>query len=192
MIPNLSMSSTQPVHLYSIRLSDLSVIGAMDRWLPQPESDEDDVAAQSDVCVELQTSTKMQIFYLALMSVVIEGGLNQRDRFIKNKKFLSLAELKTVTISGEREKQHSLDSLADLVGLTYKKISVIFRHRLSNLENNFQLFWFYRHVFQASLSLLKQYSRDEFSGFVHAKSLLTVLTKQKNPNTLIDEVKRFL
>lgn len=192
MIPNLSMSSTQPVHLYSVRLSDLRVISELDRWLPEPEADEEDIEVQSDTCTELQTSTKMQIFYLALMSVVIESGMSQRDRFVKNKKFLPLGELKTVTVSGEQEKQHALDSLADLVGRAYKKMSVMFRPRLSRLENNFQLFWFYRHVFQAALSLLQQYARDEFSGSVHTKSLLTILLKQKNPNTLIDAVKRFL
>lgn len=192
MSSQLNFDSIQPKHLYSIALADVSIIDKMGRWTPQPELDEDEWAPQPDTCTDIQTSTRVQLYYLALMSVIIENGVNNKDRFIKNKKFLPLSELKHITRSGKLEKQDALDSLADLLNLSYKKISVTFKYRLSILDNNFKIFWFFRHVFQAAVSLLKQYSREEFSGSVHTKALLTLLLKQKNPNTLINEVKRFL
>jgi hypothetical protein len=181
----------QPKHLYSITLADVSIIDKMDKWAPQPDTDDEGWQIQPDTCTDIQTSTRVQLYYLALMSVVIENGVNHKDRFIKNKKFLPITELKNITRSGKLEKQDPLDSLADLLNLSYKKISVTFKYRLSMLDNNFKIFWFFRHVFQSAVSLLKQYSRNEFSGSIHTKALLTLLLKQKNANTLINEVKRF-
>jgi len=191
MLPNLSLSATHPKHLYTIRLSDVSVVGALDYCRVVNEGDEEDQVFKADTYMDIQTSTKMQIFYLALISVVFEEGVCKGDRFIKNRKFLPITELKSITASGEFEKQNMMDSLADLLALTYRKLTPIFRFRLKNIENNFMLFWFYRHVFQAALSLLKKYSRNEFSGGIHTKSLLTIIMKQKNPDSLINETKRF-
>lgn len=190
MIPNLSLSASAPKHLYTIKLNDLSTVEGMGRWLPDSqESDEAEDYMETTAVECIQTSTHLQLMYLALISVAVEEGVSKKDRFIKNSRFLPIAQLYEITASGEPEKKNQFDTLGNLLELSYKKITVLFRYRMQNLESNFQYFWFFRSVFISCLHLLQYYSRDEFTK-LHTKSLLTLLLKQKDATTLMREFKK--
>lgn len=190
MYTEFAINPSKPVHLYSLRLADVRSVERLDRWLPAADV-EDDGQFDEDADEWVVTSTKVQVMYLALMSVILDQRPHQKDRFIQNKTFLPLSTLMNITASGEEEPQHPLDSLGCLIQLTYRKITSLFRSRISRLETNFQRFWFFRSVFLAAQSLLQQYARDEYTGQLHTQSLLTMILKQKNPHTLVTEFKKW-
>lgn len=183
-------STSKPTHLYSINLVDLGAVENLNNWLPNEfEFDECEEQVHIDVNERLQTSTKIQIMYMALMSVILDEGFSKTDKFRRGHRFLSINELQNITLSGQLEKQQPFDSLSGLLNLVYKKLTVIFKYQLSKLTDNFSVFWFFRSVFTAALTLLKMYSREEYHQ-VHTQSLLTMIMKQQDSTTLIKEFKR--
>lgn len=189
MQPNLDLSFANAKCLFTIKLQDVRILVKLNSWLPEtPPNEEQD--NEPDTVDYIRTSTKMQLMYLALMSVVVEEGVQKGDRFTHNHHFRPLEELQEITASGQPEKENEFDTLGAMLKRVYRKITTTFRYRLQQLEDNYQTFWFYRNIFLAARSLLQQFSRLEYRH-LHTKSLLTLLLKQQDSGTLIQEFKHF-
>lgn len=175
-----SFEDQKPVVLYNLSLKEVGAVQWLERWLPdETVNDEDENISSLPGLMEcLNTSTRTQIMYVSLMSVVLEDGNHTKDRFIKDRKFLPISTLKMILVDDESE-----TTLYDLLLQVYKKTSVLFKSELRQCGNQFALFWFYRSVFVGALQLLKLYSRGEYTT-LHTKSLLTIILKQKDGASL--------
>lgn len=174
-----------PVSLYKIKVNDFIVLESLDSWLPPELQSEDDSATHNESAYQLiQCSQRTTIAYLALMSVIMEHPTNKSDRFIHKGHFRAFEELAIVTISGKSKKVDDMDTLQHLVKTCYRKITTLFSYRFKLLEDNFAMFWFFRSVFTGASKLLQRYARDELSGPIHTKALLTVILKQKDITSL--------
>lgn len=176
-------SYSKPVVLYKLQLDEASAVESVNEWLPcytlPDQSDSDVVGTHSvDVIQYISACTKTQIMYAALMSVVVGAGCSSSDRFIKDHHFLSIEELKQIAMEPDSER-----SLAWLLLETYKKITLIFRTELKLCRDAFELFWLFRRVFNSAHTLLKMYAGSNYTR-IHTKSLLTIILKQKNFNSL--------
>ena len=176
-------SYSKPVVLYKLQLTEAGDVEKMNEWLPcytsTDQGDSDIVGTHSvDVIQYISACTKTQIMYAALMSIIVGVGCSYSDRFIKDHQFLSMEELSKIAVDSDSER-----SLAWLLLETYKKITLVFRKELKLCRDAFELFWLFRRVFSSAHTLLKMYAGSNYSS-VHTKSLLTVILKQKNFNSL--------
>jgi hypothetical protein len=132
--------------------------------------------AQRDSEFLLETSTLKDVFYFALITVIRQRGINQKDRCFKNQKFLPLHELKYKTMSGQLEKRHSLDSLYDLFVFAYRRCSGYFKQELSFLVTNKDYYYYYLYLLNKVYDRIVC-GRRQLQGELHAKALLTSLLK---------------
>lgn len=179
------LEALNPVSLYKIRVDDFIALEHLNSCLPPEFQTEEDSFIHNESAYELiQCSKRTTIAYLALMSVIMEHPVSKSDRFINQGHFLSFEELEMITASGKSKKIDDLDTLQHLMVTCYRKITTLFSYRFKLLDDNISTFWFFRSVFVGASKLLKRYARDELSGPIHTKALLTIILKQKDVTSL--------
>lgn len=124
----------------------------------------------------LETSSLKDVFYFALVSVIKQHGVNYKDRFFQNQKFIPLNALKGRTISGQSRKRHELDSLYDLVTFAYRRCGSYFKQELSFLATNKDYYYYYLWLLNGVYERI-ECGRRQLKGELHAKALLTSLMK---------------
>lgn len=132
--------------------------------------------AQRDSEFLLETSSLKEVFHFALITVIQQHGINQKDRCFNNQKFLPLHLLKDRTISGKNEKRHLLDSLYDLFLFAYRRCSGYFKQELSFLVTNKDYYYYYLFLLNKVYDRIV-FGRKKLQGELHAKALLTSLLK---------------
>lgn len=134
---------------------------------------------ERDVSLFLATKSKKDIFHLALTMIVRKRGISSKDRFFDNDDCLvSVEELKRLTISGSRTKTNPLDSLYDLLTFSYRRCKTLFKE-LDTIENNKDYFSYLMKVFEATYDMIVD-NKNNFTGRLHVKALLTTLMNQKS------------
>lgn len=158
-----------------IPFNDLAVLYDLEDWL-QEMSPANPVKPDADFV--LATSSMREVFYLALVSVIKQHGVNYKDRFFHNGKLLSLSELKGRTLSGQRKPKHCLDSLWDLVQFAYRRCVSQFKKELAACVNNKQCFYYYRKILDIIYNTICIGLGDRLVDQLHTKAVLTSLMKK--------------
>lgn len=157
-----------------VDLKELALLYDLEDWL-------DEVVIPFKIKEEadfvLATSPLRSVFYFALVSVIREHGIDYKDRFFNQGKFITFEQLYQSTLSGRSKKVHLLDSLQDLVLFAYRRCWVYFKEDLDHLTTNKECFHYFRMVFSAVYEMIKVGRGKQFSGHIHAKALLTQLLK---------------
>lgn len=144
--------------------------------------------AERDAAFILSTSTLKEVFYLSLVSVIKQHGVDYNDRFFNNNTFIPMDQLKCRTINGTREKTNPLDSLYDLLLFAYRRCSVSFKADLDALDNNRAYFYYFKTIFDTVYKMIVTGRGSTLKGNLHAKALLTTIMKAGT----ITAVKRYL
>lgn len=133
---------------------------------------------ERDVSLFLATKSKKDIFHLALTMIVRKRGISSKDRFFDDDCLVSVEELKRLTISGSSKKTNPLDSLYDLLTFSYRRCKTLFKE-LNTIENNKDYFSYLMKVFEATYDMVVN-NKNNFTGRLHVKALLTTLMNQKS------------
>jgi hypothetical protein len=137
------------------------------------------LSTKTDADFVLATSSMREVFYLALVSVIKQHGVNYKDRFFQNGKLLPLSDLKTRTLSGQKKPKHCLDSLWDLVQFGYRRCVSYFKKELVVCTTNKQYFYSYRNILEDIYMSVCAGLGDRLTDHLHTKAVLTSLMKKE-------------
>lgn len=133
-----------------------------------------------DVEFKLMTSSLLEVFYLALVTVVCKRGQAINDRFFKKNKMLNFNELKSISMGVTGGKKHLLDSLYDLLLFGYRRMKTFFVDELDRLVDNKSSFLYFISIFDAIYDMILLSRGNRLDGNLHIKALLTTFLKQKS------------
>lgn len=177
------IASSTPVRI--IDFKDLALMYHLEDYLNEVDAP---LRAERDAAHVLATSTMREVFYLALISVIKQHGVDYNDRFFDNYTFIPMKQLKRKTLNGNCEKNTALDSLYNLVLFAYRRCSSIFKSELDVLNSNQECFYYFKAVFDIVYKMIVTGRGSALKGHLHAKALLTSIMKSGTTSA----VKRYL
>lgn len=158
-----------------IDLKELSLLYDLEDWLEEVQVP---FKQHQEAEYVLATSPLKIVFYLALISVIKQRGVDYSDRFFEEGCFIEFERLKWKTINGSSKKTHMLDSLQDLVLFAYRRCWTYFKEDLDSLPTNKECFHYFRYIFESVYELIKVGRGRQLRGHIHAKALLSQLMKK--------------
>lgn len=177
------IAHSHPVRI--IDFKDLALMYNLEDYLNEVDAP---FRAERDAAHVLATSSMREVFYLALISVIKQHGVDYHDRFFDHHTFIPMEQLKRRTLSGNYEKNNVLDSLYDLLLFAYRRCSTAFKAELDVLESHQECFYYYKAIFDTIYKMIVTGRGSTLKGHLHAKALLTSMMKAGTTTV----VKRYL
>lgn len=175
---------SRPSNLLS--LTELYALDRTPHFFPIPayDTESEHRFIQPTLDETIQTSNRLELFYLAVMAVAVEitaGRMHPKDRYCDRQgHFLTLDELKEVELVHEPGRLNN--TLYHYLRQTHRHLHQVMKGDIPDLPNP-PLFHLYRDCLWAAYRLLAMFYGDEVNQFM-VKSMLTTLLNQKKPHTL--------
>lgn len=137
----------------------------------------------------LATSSLKEVFYLALITVIRKHGIDYKDRFFENGRYIPLTNLVNRTISNKKQKVHLLDSLYYLFIFAYKRCYQCCKFELDLLQTNKHCFYYFISIFEKIYQRIICGRASNFKDQLHVKAILKGILKKDVLSTTLKQIK---